>query len=581
MSADVFISYSSHDRAVALGFHDRLCMEGISVWIDRSGIDGAQQWSQAIVEAADEARVMLLLVSRVSVASTNVVKEVSLFAEKRKAILPMRLEEAVLTPALRYHLSGVQHLDWDPSDEETSYKTVFRALRRLGVSVPDKAAEVGGTTPAHHPGHVLMGSPRERRKWSWRSIGMMVVLLLLGVLGIEVWLYPAAEKRDNQGVEVGGSSSRSHEGLRSRPILRPASMLRAMRDELRKKPEPERRTQRFLTLRSLHNHPEVTADQLQQFQEELNRLTGKNTQAVLHQLDRDRTVFVLDLDDWSEEPEWFWSSLTQRYPYALQYSECQEPEIRDLAREVEILSGTDLCHVRADWFVAAVAQLRSENRELFVESIAVRCRILLRHYEKPIGPAEAASELGLKSAAELGNLLRATPESSRSRLRLLGLWPMADGESVSRAIWGSTAGAISPFQHLAVELDTGCPVRPPASPYPEVPHGRSLKVEREQLAASLGGFFRELEQKTIVLENWQGPHGLPATGWPRLVYLLERGPEGAGSLLPGEGPVLPARAIFSIGPAGERSSGGSSVGTGGRFNHRPSRCLLGPGCRGA
>ncbi len=148
MPADVFISYSSANRDLADAFHDRLHAEGISAWIDRGGIDGAQQWSQAIVEAADEAKVMLLLVSLASVASTNVMKEVSLFAEKRKAIIPVWIERAELTPALRYHLSGVQRLDWDPSDEETSYKAVFRALRRLGISVPHEAAQPEKVTRA-------------------------------------------------------------------------------------------------------------------------------------------------------------------------------------------------------------------------------------------------------------------------------------------------------------------------------------------------------------------------------------------------------------------------------------------------
>ncbi len=51
MAADVFISYSSRDRAQALDLARRLEGSGVTVWIDQAGIGGARLWSAAIVDA--------------------------------------------------------------------------------------------------------------------------------------------------------------------------------------------------------------------------------------------------------------------------------------------------------------------------------------------------------------------------------------------------------------------------------------------------------------------------------------------------------------------------------------------------
>jgi hypothetical protein len=527
MSADVFISYTSRDRAVALAINDRLRRAGVSVWIDRTGIEGAQQWSQAIVEAADEARVLLLLLSRAAIASPNVMKEVSLFAEKRKEILPVFLEAAELSSGLRYHLSGVQHLEWGPQEPEASYQRIFSALRRLGISVPEEAVLAAGALPATPGGHYLPDSRhRKSRGALWAVVLACVGFLLLGVLGIALWFHWPPDKRSAHGATGKGPGERS-EGVPSRLLL-PAALLRTMRDHLQSLPESDRPLQRFLTLRCVQDHPGVTAEQFQQFREELNRLTGKQAHQVLRPLGPEGTLFALDLRDWTEEPGRFWAVLTQRYPYALLESECPDAEVHDLAREVEALSGCDLCHVRADWFAAAVAQLQARNAELFIGPIAEQCRLLLRHHAQPLGPAEAAAELGLNSADELGNLLRAAPGPAQARLRQLGVWPLAEGGHIPRDLWRKATGSLSPFQQLAVELDLGCPVRPALTPPPETLHGRSLKAEMDQLAASVGGFLRCFEQTTLTLENWQGPPGLSATGWPRLVHLLQRALEEQG-----------------------------------------------------
>ena len=60
--------------------------------MDVRNIDGAAMWGEEIVNALAKSKVLLLLVSKSSVASQNVVKEVLLASERKGHILPVDLE---------------------------------------------------------------------------------------------------------------------------------------------------------------------------------------------------------------------------------------------------------------------------------------------------------------------------------------------------------------------------------------------------------------------------------------------------------------------------------------------------------
>ena len=51
MPHDVFISYSRKDAARVGEVMDFLKASGVSVWIDKAGIDGGCDWSEEIVKA--------------------------------------------------------------------------------------------------------------------------------------------------------------------------------------------------------------------------------------------------------------------------------------------------------------------------------------------------------------------------------------------------------------------------------------------------------------------------------------------------------------------------------------------------
>jgi hypothetical protein len=59
--SDVFISYSHKHGEQAQTLAQLLTSAGLSVWIDKSGLEVASSWSRQIVDAMNECSVFVLL----------------------------------------------------------------------------------------------------------------------------------------------------------------------------------------------------------------------------------------------------------------------------------------------------------------------------------------------------------------------------------------------------------------------------------------------------------------------------------------------------------------------------------------
>ena len=140
MSVEVFISYSSQDYDRVMPLVDRLRSAGAAVWVDEGNIDAATLWSESIVKAISECRVLIMMVSSHSTDSHNVVKEVMIASEGKKTILPIYLEPAEIPAKLKYQLTGIQHLEWFDSDNEDVFETLKEALAKRGVCITGKVS---------------------------------------------------------------------------------------------------------------------------------------------------------------------------------------------------------------------------------------------------------------------------------------------------------------------------------------------------------------------------------------------------------------------------------------------------------
>jgi TolB-like protein/Flp pilus assembly protein TadD len=131
--ADVFVSYSREDKDKVLAVIGELKQAGISVWIDQGGIDAATNWGEEIVNAIENCKVLLLMISESSVGSQNVMREVMLVSEKKKHILPVHLTPTTIPPTLKYPLAGIQHVEYFHGSQSENLNTIVRSLQRVGV----------------------------------------------------------------------------------------------------------------------------------------------------------------------------------------------------------------------------------------------------------------------------------------------------------------------------------------------------------------------------------------------------------------------------------------------------------------
>ncbi len=187
MNTEVFISYASKDRERILDLVDRLDAAGVSVWIDQMSIEGATMWSQEIVAAIRNCKVLILAISENSADSENVVKEVALASEGRKRILPVYLASAEIPESMAYQLAGIQRVEFFEGDEEAGQQSVIRALAKLGVTVSEAASTAAAGAPkrtSHGASHAAPNQAPKNEGAAWGKIAVAVggvVVLAAGI----------------------------------------------------------------------------------------------------------------------------------------------------------------------------------------------------------------------------------------------------------------------------------------------------------------------------------------------------------------------------------------------------------------
>ena len=186
MSAEVFISYASQDRERILDLVDRLDAAGVSVWIDQMSIEGATMWSQEIVAAIRDCKVLILAISGNSADSKNVVKELALASEGQKNILPVYLESAEIPESMAYQLAGIQRVEFFKGNEEAGHQSVVRALAKLGVTVSKEARTAAGISKRTSQGasHATTSQALKKVETAWWKIAAALGFVALLSAGI-------------------------------------------------------------------------------------------------------------------------------------------------------------------------------------------------------------------------------------------------------------------------------------------------------------------------------------------------------------------------------------------------------------
>ncbi len=107
---DLFISKSTKDDALALSLVQKLERNGISCWIANNNLHTkpGENYAGDIVDAIEESRAFLLILSKYSNKSAHCVNEVTTACDKKKKVFVFQIEAVTLDKTLIYYLSQIQ-----------------------------------------------------------------------------------------------------------------------------------------------------------------------------------------------------------------------------------------------------------------------------------------------------------------------------------------------------------------------------------------------------------------------------------------------------------------------------------------
>lgn len=119
---DFFISYSSKDEDIAFRIVKAIESSGYTCWIAPRNIPYGTPYARAIMEGIDGCDKFIVLITKNSVKSNDVLNEVDNAHSAMKTIIPVRLTDTELPRELNYYLSRAQWLTLPFSNPEEIVK---------------------------------------------------------------------------------------------------------------------------------------------------------------------------------------------------------------------------------------------------------------------------------------------------------------------------------------------------------------------------------------------------------------------------------------------------------------------------
>jgi TolB-like protein/Tfp pilus assembly protein PilF len=167
----VFISYASHDVAVAEKVCSALEAAGYPCWIAPRNVVPGTMYADGIVHAIDESSILVLILSGQAVASAHVGREIERAVSKRHPVVALRIDAAPLTAAFEYFLNQSQWIEGGGSDA---------AIAQLVSAVGQHLASGTATSPTNG----IQASADHRKpvalRRMWVIAAVVVAVLLAG-----------------------------------------------------------------------------------------------------------------------------------------------------------------------------------------------------------------------------------------------------------------------------------------------------------------------------------------------------------------------------------------------------------------
>jgi hypothetical protein len=141
---EVFLSYSRLDLSTVQALTTALQEKGLSVWIDRSGIEEGDAYDTQIEDAIAQTRVVIVVWSRHSVKSHWVRAEAAYALNKHK-LVPIAIDKS--EPPLQFHhIQTISFDGWNGANHEEAFTRLLTVVaKRLDRTAPLGEAALGAS----------------------------------------------------------------------------------------------------------------------------------------------------------------------------------------------------------------------------------------------------------------------------------------------------------------------------------------------------------------------------------------------------------------------------------------------------
>jgi adenylate cyclase len=174
----VFISYASRDATLADALCAALEREGVACWIAPRNVRPGDFYADAIVNAINSCPILVLVLSKNSVDSAHVLREVERASAKKRPVIAFRIDASPLPPGLEYFLSASQWIDSSDNRADRHFPKLIDAIRSRIASAPS-----GDVNPA------LADRQQAKQKMNRlvATVAVAIVLTLVYFAAVEFW----------------------------------------------------------------------------------------------------------------------------------------------------------------------------------------------------------------------------------------------------------------------------------------------------------------------------------------------------------------------------------------------------------
>jgi TolB-like protein/Tfp pilus assembly protein PilF len=203
----VFISYASRDAAVAHELCAALESANLPCWIAPRDVRAGESYAAAIVHAISSCRLLVLILSKNSINSPHVLREIERACSKKRPVLSVLIDSTDLPPEFEYFVSSNHWLDVSGGPVKRIIPALIEAVRNpAGSNTVRNTSDTGG-----------VGT----RSSSWRKPALLTAFaaLTIGIIYALVNYTSFLNRVDKQEPPVAATSAIPENSVAVLPFL--------------------------------------------------------------------------------------------------------------------------------------------------------------------------------------------------------------------------------------------------------------------------------------------------------------------------------------------------------------------------